>query len=145
MKNSQFLCGVYQNTSTALQSINDLYNKVKSANLKKLLKKHEAGYSDFRCQCEKLSHELEIELKDNNFFEKARLWTSINIGTITDNTSRHLGEMMIIGTVMGIVNCYKLMNEYKSANEKIYNLCASLAEQEEKFYEELRQYLKAFC
>ena len=145
MKNEQFICGIYQNTSTAIQSINDLYGKVKSANLKKLLKKHEAGYKDIKCQCEQLAHKLEIDLKDNNFFEKARLWTSINIGTITDNSARHLGEMMIIGTVMGIVNCYKLMSENKRANKEIYNLCSLLAKTEEDFFEELKSYLKAFA
>ena len=145
MKNQQFLNGIYQNTSTAIQSINDLYGKVKSANLKKLLKKHEAGYNDMKCKCEQLANSLEINLKDNNFFEKARLWTSINFGTITDTSSRHLGEMMIIGTVIGIVNCYKLMSENQQCNKEIYQLCTDLAKLEEDYFEELKQYLKAFA
>lgn len=142
MKNNEFINGVYQNTSTALQSINDLYSKVKSANLKKLLKKQEQGYKDIQNRCEKVAKSLGIDPKDNNIFEKARMWTSINIGTMTDNSSRHLAEMMLIGTVMGIVNCYKLLSDYKLCNKEIYEICTELTKLEEQYFEELKIYLK---
>ncbi|MBQ3494839.1 MAG: hypothetical protein IJA69_05420 [Clostridia bacterium] len=142
MKNEKFLCGVYQNTSTALQSIADLFPKVKSANLKKLLKKQEEGYKQINEEIEAVAKEMEINIKDNNFFEKARLWTSINIGTLTDQSARHLGEMMFIGTVMGMVNCYKLLCDYSLCSEKIRNVCQKLAELEEQYFEEFKEYLK---
>lgn len=142
MKNQQFIDGVYQNTSTAIQSINDLYPKVKSANLKKMLKEQEKGYSSIQEKCKKVAEELGEKPKDNNFFEKARLWTSINMGTITDTSARHLAEMMTIGTVMGIINCYKLMSDFKLCNEKIHKVCQELVELEEKYLEDLKIYLK---
>ncbi len=142
MDNKELLISLYQNTSTGMQSINDLVKKTEDKKFKELLNAQYKRYDNFQAKVEKLAHSQQVELKDNNWFEKAKLWSSVQMSTLTDNSTRHLAELMLVGTVMGTLTCYKNKIDYKDADETSLKLLAELETMEENNFDELKKYLK---
>lgn len=142
MEEKELLISIYQNTSTAMQSINDLIKKTEDKKFIDLLNAQYKRYDKFQAKTEKLAHENQVELKDNNWFEKAKLWSSVQMSTIADNSTRHLAELMLVGTVMGTLTCYKNKIDYKNANKSSLALLEELETLEENNFDELKKYLK---
>ncbi len=142
MDNKELLISIYQNTSTAMQSINDLIKKTEDKKFIELLNAQYKRYDKFQAKIEKTAHNSQIELKDNNWFEKAKLWSSVQMSTIADNSTRHLAELMLVGTVMGTLTCYKNKIDYKNADKNNLTLLAELETMEENNFDELKKYLK---
>lgn len=142
MKTDELLISLYQNTSTALQSISDIKAKTENKQFLNLLDAQEKRYKAIMLDIEEYSNKKKVELKDNNWFEKARLWTSIQFSTMTDNTIRHLAEMMLLGTVMGTLTLYKNKADYKGNDTKTKDLLLRLETTEEENFNELKKYLK---
>ena len=96
---TKYLNAVYQNTRTAVQSIEDIILKVQNNELINELSKEQDEYSCLAKECENFAKAEKIEdLKDNNWIEKTKLWTSINLGTMMDKSTRNIAEMMLLGT-----------------------------------------------
>ena len=142
MTKSEIIISLYQNTSTAIQSIADLIKKSQDKKFTTLLNTQYERYQSIKEDMTKYARENNIELKDNNWFEKAKLWTSIQMGTLTDNSTRHLAELMLVGTVMGTLTCYKNKSDYKGTDERILLLLSNLERLEENHFNELKKYLK---
>lgn len=140
--NKKFLISIYQNTRTAIQSINDMYPKFRSSKLKELMKKQEEQYSSYCNECKKIANSKSIELKENNFFEKAMLWTSINFSTLMNKSSSHIAELFLLGTVRGTLTLYKDIKKYKDVDDEIINLAKRLLSFEEQSFDEIKQFLK---
>ncbi len=126
---TKYLNAIYQNTRTALQSIEDIISKTDSKELINELSQEEDEYSCLAKECENFAKAEKIEgLKDNNWIEKAKLWSSINMGTMTNKTTRHIAELMLLGTFMGIITCIKDKADHKGISseldeiiDKLYN------------------------
>lgn len=136
-----YLTSLYQNVNTALQSIEDLMPKVEDDDFKKELSNQYSTYDILARECEMLGKSEDINLKENNWFEKIRLWGSINMSTITDKTTRHLAEMMLLGTVMGLIQCLKDKKDYRAVSKDIDDLCEKISDFEEENYQRLKKYI----
>lgn len=143
MDDKELLISIYQNTSTATQSINDLLKKTEDRTFHALLNAQYERYDALQAKVEQMAKEKKYELKDNNIFEKMRLWTSIQMGTLTNNSTRHLAELMLIGSVMGTLQCYKDREDYPSADKDTQELLTELERMEEDNFNELKKYLKS--
>lgn len=137
----RFLNSIYQNTSTALQSIEEMLPKVDNEEFKKELSEQYSAYDLISRECEMIAKSENINIKDNNLFEKLRMWSSINLGTLTDKSTRHIAEMFLLGTVMGIVQCLKDIKDYEGVSEELSDLCEKLLDLEETNYQKLKHYL----
>lgn len=142
MDEQELIMCMYQNTNTALQSINDLIKKSKDKTFIDLLNAQYKRYEDYNNALESYAKQRNIELKENNWIEKVKLWSGIQMGTLTDTTTRHLAELMLSGTVMGTVNCYKAREDYKNAPSEALDLLNKLEQMEEDNFNELKKYLK---
>ena len=142
MDEKEVLISIYQNCSTGMQSINDLIKKTEDKKFKDLLNAQYARYEEYSEKVEKYADKKGIELKDNNWFEKARMWTSVQMSTLTDNSTRHLAELMLVGTVMGTLTCYKTKADHPDASPETLELLKELEEMEESNFNELKKYLK---
>lgn len=136
-----YLTSLYQNVCTALQSIEDIMPKVQDEELKKELSNEYSNYDVFAKECEMLGKSEDIDLKDNNWFEKLRLWGSINMSTMTDKTTRHIAELMLMGTVMGLIQCLKDIKDYKQVSQDLDDLCERLTNFEEENYQKLKNFI----
>lgn len=142
MTTSEIITAIYQNTKTAMQSISDLKPKTDNKEFLNLLETQEKRYKQINEKIEELAQSHKVDLKDNNWFEKAKLWTSIQMSTVTNNTVRKLAEMMLIGTVMGTLELYKNKCDYKNPKEDVKSLLLELEKLEENHFDELKKYLK---
>jgi len=139
--NFELLTSLYQNCQTAISSIEDIESAVKNEELRAELREEKSHYIDFAKKCEELNRDKK-ELPDNNFFEKAKLWTSIKMTTLTNKSTRHIAEMMLLGSVMGTLQCYKDMADYKTANQELLDLAADLLTMQENHFNNLKIFLK---
>ncbi len=137
-----YLNAVYQNIKTAVQSIDDLLPKVKDDNLKKELASQQDKYLALQKECEVLAQAEKLEkIKDNNWLEKARLWSSINLSTLTNKTTRHIAEMMLFGTFMGYITCVKDLSDHRNISKEVDEILTKLKEFERGNIDSLIPYL----
>lgn len=139
---TEYLNAVYQNIKTAIQSIEDILPKVKDNEFKKELASQEDRYIILEKECELLAKAQKIEgIKDNNFIEKLKLWGSINMSTMTDKTNRHIAELMLMGTFMGIITCVKDQSDHENVSPEIDEILEKLKELEKTNLKALMPYL----
>lgn len=137
----KYLTSLYQNACTAMQSIEDLLPKVECENLKKELSNELTNYDIIARECEMIAKSEDIDLKDNNLIEKIKLWGSIKFGTLTDKSTRHITEMMLIGTVFGLIQTLKDAVDYKNICPELDDLCLKLTDLEETNYQNLKHFI----
>ena len=119
-KLTEYLNAIYQNTRTAIQSIEDIITKTEDKALIEELSKEEDEYSILAKECENFAKAEKIEdIKDNNWIEKAKLWSAVNMGTMMDKSSRNIAEMMLVGTFMGIITCIKDKDDHKGISSEL--------------------------
>ena len=116
---TMLLTSVYKNCKTATQSIHDILPKVLNTGLLSEIKKEYNDYTDFITKCLDVAKKNNIQLNDNNIFQKIRLWCSIKATTIFNKTTRHVTEMLLLGTVMGTTQCFKDLHDHKDASKEI--------------------------
>lgn len=139
---TEYLNAIYQNIKTAVQSIEDIIPKIKDSNFQKELASQEDKYLALEKECELFAKAEKIEgIKDNNWFEKARLWSSINMSTMTDKTNRHIAELLLLGTFMGFLTCVKDQADHKDVSKELDEILTNLKELERKNIDALIPYL----
>ena len=139
---TEYLNAVYQNTRTAIQSIEDIITKVKDDKFKAELSSQEDKYLVLEKECELLAKSEGIKgIKDNNWMEKIKLWGSINMSTMTNKTNRHIAELMLMGTFMGYLTCEKDLAGHKDVSPEIDEILRKLKELEKENLEALMPYL----
>ncbi len=140
--NFELLTSLYQNCQTAISSIEDIESAVKDENLRAELREEKSHYIDFAKKCQEQNSEKK-DLPDNNIFEKAKLWTSIKMTTLANKSTRHIAEMMLLGSVMGTLQCYKDLADSKDADTEYKKLCQDLLDMEEQHFNNLKNFLKS--
>lgn len=141
---TKYLNAIYQNTKTALQSIEDILPKVEHVGLKNELAKEQDAYFCLSKECELFAKSEGIDnIKDNNFIEKAKLWTSINMSTMVNSTTRHIAELMLIGTFMGYITCIKDQYDHQNKSKDLDELLERLKSLEKDNLTKLIEYLNA--
>mgnify|MGYP007128103923 CR=1 FL=1 len=74
-------------------------------------------------------------------FEKIRTYLMINMQTLTDKSTSHIAEMMMIGSTMGIINAIRNIADYNHAKKDIIKLMETLKAFEEKSYGDLQKFI----
>ena len=138
----KLLTSLYQNTKTATQSIHDILPKVNNEKLLTELKHQYSEYLDLSTKYLNYAHSQNQVLPDNTFFEKTRLWMSIKMATLFKKDTRHLAEMLLLGTVMGTLQCYKDLHDHSTATPELLDMCKDLLELQEKYFENYKVFLK---
>ncbi|MBP3619811.1 MAG: hypothetical protein J6J24_04025 [Clostridia bacterium] len=142
-KITKYLNAIYQNTRTAIQSIDDILPKVQDKEMATELSNQQDGYCCLAKECESFAKAEKINnLKDNNWIEKAKLWTSINMATLTDKTNRNIAEMMLMGSFMGVITCLKDRSDHQGISAELDEILDKLYEFERKNIDKLLPYLK---
>lgn len=134
---------IYQNAMVGVQSVRDIEDKVENENLKKEILSEAEKFNEIADKVKIFAEKKGFEVKENNFFEKSRLWATINMSTMFDNSTRHIAEMMLLGTVMGLVTCYKDKYDHKNVSEDLDKILLELEETEDENYLRLKKFLKS--
>ena len=137
----ELLTSVFQNCRTAITSIQDIEPSVEDGNLRDELREELENYRNFAKKCESYLTGAEEELPDNNFIEKAKLWTSIKMTTIMDKSTRHLAEMLLLGSFMGYLTCIKDQADHKNISSELDEILENLKAFQKSNIETLIPYL----
>ena len=137
-----YLNAIYQNTKTAMQSIEDIITKTEDKKLIEELSREQDEYSCLAKECTNFAKAEKIEdIKDNNWIEKAKLWGSVNMSTMLDKTTRKIAELMLMGTFMGIITCIKDKDDHKNVSAELDEIIDKLYEFERNNIDRLLPFL----
>ncbi len=140
--NEEALINIYKNAHIALQSLSNITSEVEDLDLKQELLDEYEGYEKMIGEISRYMKENDIEPKDINPLKKAMLWSSIKMNTLTDRSKSHVADMMVQGTVMGIVELTQLKSESGSVlNEDVLDFADRLLKLEEGYEEKLKTFL----
>ena len=67
-------------------------------------------------------------------------WYGIMKDTVLDDSVSKLAELLINGTVMGVIEGRKILN-HKKLDKKVHSLCEKYVNMQEKYIEKLKVYL----
>ena len=138
----EVLVSIYKNARIALQSIADIIGEAHEESMKEELRYEHDGYEDFIAKLSAYMKETGVEEKNINVFQKAFMFTSIKMNTLTDDSKSHIAELMIKGTVMGITELTELINsDGKNIGEKVRAFAEELRDIEECYEERLKKLL----
>lgn len=137
----QLLNRIFQDAQVGMLSIDKVLKKIENEKLKGLFKKQFEMYEKFGEKCNILAVSEDEEIAENGFFKKFKQTTMIYFSLWTDKTPRHIVEMMINGTVMGIVDAIKAEKDFKTKNEEVKKLVVEFKQMQEDFYEKLKKQL----
>ena len=140
-KEIELLNRMYQDATVGTLAINKILKKLNDESLKKLFKKQFDMYEKFADKCEVLAINNGVEVQENSFFKKMKQTVMLYFSLWTDKTPRHIIEMMITGTVMGIIDSIKAEKDLKTSNVELNNMVAEFKTMQEEFYEKLKKQL----
>lgn len=139
--NTNLLIAIFQNLQTAKQSINNVIDKIKDSKLKRELKSQFTNYDQFSESCEDLAKALDIDLVDNNFLKKAKMWISVNMSTMMDKSNRKIASINIVGSTMGVIDLMSVLSDCKRAKKELLTFGKKVLELEENNIEKLKPYI----
>ncbi len=141
LRTAEFLNKIYQNAQMASDSITTISKKVEDKNLLSDLQTQHGEYMAISTKAtEMLANENELPA-DNKLFEQASAWSGIQMNTMFDKSSDHIAEMMIQGSVMGIVDMTRTLKQYSDVPTNIRALGQELITAEENNFQRMKNYL----
>ncbi len=140
--NLDFANEIYRNASIALLSISDVLPEADKKVIKEEMKRQYETYRDFNDELKSYMSEKEYELKDVSAMKKMMMWSAIKMNTVFDGSTSHISEIMIKGTVMGITELTKILNDsHCVTDEKLKEFAKKLISIQEENVEALKKFL----
>ena len=124
-----------------VETIDQLEKIVEDKNFKRYLKEKYEGYCKIHKDAKEKLNSHGYDEKGISSFEKLRTYLMINMQTLTDKSTTHIAEMMMIGSTMGIVSAIRNLNDYSNADNDIIKLMETLKAFEEKSYHDLQVFI----
>ena len=140
-KEKQLLNRMYQDATVGMLAIDKILKKTKDDALKKTFQKQYEMYDKFADKCDTLAMNNDFEIKENGFFKKFKQSAMLYMSLWIDGTARHIVEMMITGTVMGIIDTIKAEQDLKTKNVELNEMVVEFKKIQEDFYEKLKKQL----
>ena len=138
----EVLTSVYKNAHIALQSISNVIDETNHPDMKRELTEEYDGYEKFIGKLSAYMKEVGCEPKDIGFLQKAFMFTSVKMNTLTDDSKSHIAELMIKGTVMGITELTEILNKHKHGlGDKAREFTQELLDLEESYEQRLKTLL----
>jgi len=139
MKKDKLLGRVHKNSQVGLFTLPKVNEMSENTEFKQILDTHEAEYKNVFYDAEKLTDRY--PLLDMSAIAKVRTRTMLNINTLTDKSSSHLAEMLIMGSTAGVIDMRKSLREFPNAPKTSRELARNLLNIEEKNIEVMKQFL----
>lgn len=140
-ENTELLNFIYQNAQMGVETINQLLDIVKDQDFARYLKEKREGY-------DKMLEDARIKLNEHGYdeegittFEKIKTYFMINMQTLSDDSTSHIAEMMMIGSTMGVINTIRSLHKYENAEKNLLMMMKTLQDFEEKSYNDLKIFI----
>ncbi len=139
--NTELLNFIYQNSQMGVITIEQLLHICEDSNFKQHMQSQFNEYESIHKAANELLNQNGYDEKGISAFEKMRTYLMINIQTLTDKSSSHIAEMMMVGSTMGVVQALRNIRKYQDAEPDILDLMGRLLKFEENNISELKQFI----
>lgn len=141
INSEKLLNALGKNVAMAVQSLEIILPDIKDQKFKEYISKLNDEYNIIMTEAQMLAKANDMELKLTTPLEKAELWTSIKLKTLTNKSTRQFATMIFLGTNMGIPDLIIAICDFGNASKEVVTLAKKLKEIEEKSDEELKLFL----
>ncbi|MBQ6600809.1 MAG: hypothetical protein IIX36_04110 [Clostridia bacterium] len=128
-------------TKTAVNSIKEVLDNVKSEELLKLLTTSLSEHEDIGNEIADSLREMGGHGKDPNPMARVMSWMKINFKMLEKGDDKTIAALMLDGCNMGVKQLSTYLNEYKNADDKSKRLTKRLINAEERLAGQLKNYL----
>lgn len=139
--NAELLNFIYQNSQMGVHTINQLMEISEDEEFKMHLASQYAEYQDIHKKAQDALNENGYDEKGIGALDKIKTYLMVNIQTLTDKSSSHIAEMLMVGSNMGIINAIKNLKKYSDAEPSIKVLMERLLKIEENNAQQLKKFL----
>lgn len=140
-RTAEFLNKVYQNAHMASESITTVAQKVQNQNLLADLQTQHQQYTAISSKATtELAKSNELP-SEKGFMAQVSAWSGIQMNTMLDKSPDHIAEMMIQGSMMGIIDMTRTIKQYNDIPHNIKALGYELVTIEENNVQRMKNYL----
>lgn len=140
-RNSKSINDVYKNAHMALQSISNIITADIDKELKHELQEEYEGYEKIIGEISSFMSKNNYIKQDINVVKKTMLKVSIKTKLFFNKSKNKITEMMIQGTVMGIIELTAMLNEKETLDKDVVSFIEELLELEEGYEQKLKKFL----
>ena len=141
-QNAELLNFIYQNSQMGVSTISQLLKIAKDdAAFKSQLQTQFEEYNEVHEEAKQKLNANGYDEKGITALEKLKTYLMINMQTLTDKSSSHIAEMLIIGSNMGVLDAVKNLKKYPAAEIDIRELMQKLLKIEENNVQQLKKFL----
>lgn len=139
---AELLNFIYQNSQMGVETLHQLLPMTDNEDLKKQLHAQLKEYAGIHEEAKELLNKNGCQEKEIGQIQKIMTYLAIDMKTMTDKSASHMAEMLILGSVRGIIDCIKRIRQYEGEAEKeIVELMNRLLKFEENNVEQLKSSL----
>lgn len=128
-------------TKMAVNSIDEILEKVDDEKLKRLLQESKEHHKQLELDIHKQLDTYKAEEKEPNAMARGMSWMKTNMKLGMNDSDATIADLLTDGCDMGIKSLYKYMNQYDDAEKTAKEICEKLIAIEEKLEKDLRKYL----
>ncbi len=139
--NLKALNEIFRNANAGLNSISYVLDEITDKEFRDEILKEYSGYESVLKEITEYMKEKGSKIEDVGAFKKCMMKMGIKMNTMFDNSTSHIAELMIKGTVAGICEIKRILNANNVSDEKTVELCQKLYSLEEEYENSLKKFL----
>ena len=141
-QNLNILDEVNKGATMGMDAISYVSEKVKDNDFKQVLDTEYNKYKDISNRVNNLYDNYSSkEPHETNAMNKMMTWYSIQMKTMTDDSTSKLSELLMQGTNMGIIEGRRLLNQNQNIEPDVKNILNDFVVMQEDSVETLKKYL----
>ena len=122
-------------------SIDDVMDKVKAEDLKKILHSSKEKHQELGSKLHELLNQYDESGKDPNPMARGMSWVKTNVMMSMNDSDHTIADVMTDGCDMGIKSQRRYLNQYQAADESSKHITKDLIDLEERLRKDLQPYL----
>ncbi|MDD3430392.1 MAG: hypothetical protein PHG02_10365 [Oscillospiraceae bacterium] len=132
---------VVRNTQMGCNTLNQLCEDAKTSALKKELETQKEHYSEVLNKATVMLHNMGEDAEKLGPMTKVSTYVGVAANTMRDSSPRHMADMLIQGSTMGVVDITKRLKDYPNVTPEAHALADSLMHFEQDNIEHLKAFL----
>ena len=140
-ENNELLNEIYHAVKMGQHAINAVLPKVENPKLREKIESQGDSYGRIAAKSRRMLFEHDLEPQKETLMEKMGIWSSVQANTVIDKSSKHIADMMIQGSAMGIEDIGKKLSDLQDADAGAKELAEEYIQCEKKHMESMKNYL----
>lgn len=132
---------IYKGLHMGMNSITNIMERIKDLDFRNEVKKEYEDYNNLAIEVEDILTKYNACIEELPTKDKVIGWTSVKINTMIDDTTSHISEMLMQGTLMGIIEGVKLSNRFNDLDSETENIINKFVKLSEDNIQVLKKYL----